>query len=123
MRSYPGIAIALAVLMLMAGGSAPSLGQSAQLTPQAEAFKRDGIVECTGNLVYRGLEYKRAEKQCECVFDVYARKLTPDEITKVEQMSALLRAKQPDKSDPVVIAGANALMRVNPEMMRSCKVE
>jgi hypothetical protein len=79
--------------------------------------------DCISNYVYRGLEYKDAEAQCDCVFEVYARRLTPSEMADVQAMSKVVRVKPADSADPVVIAGANALMRVNPEMMRICKIK
>jgi len=81
------------------------------------------MTDCISNTVYRGVEYKGAEAQCDCVFDFYARHLTPAEMSDVGAMSKVVRAKQPDGADPVVIAGANALMRVNPEMMSACKLK
>lgn len=119
----PGCARFVLVFAVLLAAGAPAHGADAPLSPQASAFKKDGMVDCISNYVYRGVEYKDAEAQCDCVFDVYARRLTPAEMSDVQAMSKLLRAKQPDRSDPVVIAGANALMRVNPEMMRVCKIK
>jgi hypothetical protein len=119
--SRPGVAIA--VLLSVAAVASPSRAAEPPLSPQASAFKQDGMVDCISNHVYRGLEYKDAEAQCDCVFEFYARNMTPTEMSDVEAMSKVLRAKQPDKNDPVVIAGANALMRVSPDMLRACKIK
>jgi hypothetical protein len=115
--SPSGIAIAVLLSAIVPARAADPL------SPQASAFKEDGKADCISNFVYRGIAYAEAERQCECVFDFYARRLTPSEMSNVAAMSKLLRAEQPGRSDPVVIAGANALMRVNPEMMQSCNIK
>jgi hypothetical protein len=117
------IGIAVAVLLSVAAAVPLARAADAPLSPQASAFKQEGMQDCISNYVYRGLEYKDAEAQCDCVFEVYARRLTPSEMADVQAMSKVVRAKPGDSSDPVVIAGANALMRVNPEMMRICKIK
>ena len=101
----------------------PSADADAPLSPQAGAFKEEGIPDCVSNYVYRGLDYQAAQAQCECVFDFYARHLTPREMSDVSAMSKIVRVRSPDPKDPVVIAGANALMRVSPELMKSCKLK
>jgi hypothetical protein len=114
--------VVLAVL-LSATAAAPSRGADAPLGPQASAFKEEGIPDCVSNYVYRGLEYEAAQARCECVFDFYARHLTPGEMSDVSAMSRVVRVKKADPNDPVVIAGANALMRVSPDMVRACKIK
>ena len=92
------------------------------LSPEASAFKAEGIPDCVSNYLHRGIEYEPAQAQCECVFDFYARNLTPKEMSDVSAMSKKVRARPGDRNDPVVIAGADALMRVNPGLMQSCKL-
>ncbi len=115
--------IAFGVLLSFTAVAPPTRGADAPLDPRASAFKQDGMLDCISNHVYRGLEYKDAEAKCDCVFEVYARRLTPSEMSDVEAMTKKLRARQPDGDDPVVIAAADALMRVNAEMMRVCNVK
>ena len=122
MLGYSRMGVAAAVLS-MAVSVPLARAADAPLSPQASAFKQEGMTDCISNTVYRGVEYKGAEAQCDCVFDFYARHLTPAEMSDVGAMSKVVRAKQPDGADPVVIAGANALMRVNPEMMSACKLK
>jgi hypothetical protein len=120
-RSRTGIAVAVLLSMAIIGPLARAADPP--LSPQASAFKQEGMQDCISNYVYRGLEYKDAEARCECVFEVYARRLTPSEMADVQAMSKVVRAKPADGSDPVVIAGANALMRINHEMIRICKIK
>jgi hypothetical protein len=115
-----GVAVAFSIIVAAAS---PTRAADAPLSPQASAFKQDGMVDCIGNTVYRGVEYQAAEAQCECVFEFYAHHLTPGEMSAVGAMSKVLRAKQPDRTDPVVIAGADALMRVSSDMTRACKLK
>lgn len=115
--------IALAALLAAVAATPASHGADAPLSPQASAFKEEGIPDCVSNYVYRGLEYEAARAQCECVFDFYARHLTPGEMSDVSAMSKIVRVKKGDPNDPVIIAGANALMRVSPDMVRACKVK
>ncbi len=122
MLGASSIRVALGLLLSLAAAP-PSRGADAPLDPRASAFKQDGMVDCISNHVYRGLEYKDAEAKCDCVFEIYARRLTPSEMSDVEAMTKKLRVKQPDRDDPTIIAGANALMRVNPELMRSCNIK
>jgi hypothetical protein len=108
----------------MAAVVAPPLAHAADaLSPQASAFKAEGIPDCVSNYLHRGIEYEPAQAQCECVFDFYARHLMPKEMSDVSAMSKIVRAKPGDRNDPVVIAGANALMRVSPDMVRACNVK
>jgi hypothetical protein len=111
----------LAVLLAAAIAAAPSYGADAPLSPQASAFKAEGIPDCVANYIYRGMENDAAQAQCECVFDFYARNLTPKEMSDVSAMAQIVRVKRGDAKDPVVIAGAEALMRVSPGLMQSCK--
>jgi hypothetical protein len=111
----------LAVLLALAVAAPQSYGADAPLSPQASAFKEEGIPDCVANYIYRGMENEAAQAQCECVFDFYARNLTPKEMSDVSAMSKIVRVKRGDAKDPVVIAGAEALMRVSPELMKSCK--
>ena len=122
MLGYSRMGVA-AALLSMAASVPLARAADAPLSPQASAFKQEGMTDCISNTVYRGLEYKDAEAQCDCVFEFYARHLTPAEMSDVGAMSKVVRAKQPDSNDPIVIAGANALMRVNPEMMSACKLK
>jgi hypothetical protein len=92
------------------------------LSPEASAFKAEGIPDCVSNYLHRGIDYEPAQAQCECVFDFYARNLTPQEMSDVSAMSKVVRVRPGSRNDPVVIAGANALMRVSPELMQSCKL-
>jgi hypothetical protein len=113
--------VSSAVLLAAAVAAPSSYGADAPLSPQASAFKEEGIPDCVSNYLYRGFEHAAAQAQCECVFDFYARHLTPQEMTDVSAMSKIVRVKRGDPKDPVIIAGANALMRVSPELMQSCK--
>jgi len=113
----------LAALLAAALAAPLSYGADPPLSPQASAFKEEGIPDCVSNYVYRGLEYPAAQAQCECVFDFYARHMTPREMSDVSAMSKIVRVRTPDHNDPVVIAGANALMRVSPDMMRACNIK
>jgi hypothetical protein len=115
--------VALAVLLAATAAVPRSYGADAPLSAQASAFKEDGIPDCVGNYVYRGVDYKAAQAQCECVFDFYARHMTPKEMSDVSAMAKSVRVKKADPKDPVVIAGANALMRVSPDMVRACNVK
>jgi hypothetical protein len=111
----------IALAVLVAAAAAPQSHAADALSPEASAFKADGIPDCVSNYLYRGVEYEAAQAQCECVFDFYARHLSPKEMADVSAMSKIVRVKRGDPKDPVVIAGANALMRVSPELMQSCK--
>jgi len=71
------IGTAIAVLLSMAVSAPLAWAADPPLSPQASAFKQEGMQDCISNYVYRGLEYKDAEAQCDCVFEVYARRLTP----------------------------------------------
>jgi hypothetical protein len=113
-----GIALALLVAAVSA---APPAYAADPLSPEASAFKAEGIPDCVSKYLYRGTEYEAAQAQCECVFDFYARHLTPKEMSDVSAMSKVVRVTPGDRNNPVVIAGANALMRVSPELMQSCK--
>ena len=113
--------VAFAALLAASLAALPSRGADAPLSPEASAFKEGGIPDCVSNYLYRGMETQAAQAQCECVFDFYARHLTPQEMTDVAAMSKIVRVKRADPKDPTVIAGANALMRVSPELMKSCK--
>lgn len=115
--------LALAMLLAASAVASPSHAADAPLSPQASAFKKEGIPDCVSNYVYRGLEYQAAQAQCDCVFDFYARHLTPGEMSDVSAMSKIVRVKKADPNDPVIIAGANALMRVSPDMVRACKIK
>jgi hypothetical protein len=115
--------VALAVFLAAIAVPPGSYGADAPLSPQAQAFKEDGIPDCVGNYVYRGVDYKAAQAQCECIFDFYARHMTPGEMSDVSAMAKIVRVKKASPNDPVVIAGANALMRVSPDMVRACNVK
>lgn len=109
------------LLVLAAFLTAPPSRAADPLTQEQSAFKEEGIPDCVSNYLYRGMETPAAQAQCECVFDFYARHLTPKEMADVSAMSKIVRVKRGDPKDPVVIAGADALMRVSPELMQSCK--
>jgi hypothetical protein len=114
---------AFAALLAAAAAAPPSRGADAPLGPQASGFKEEGIPDCVSNYVYRGLDYEAAGAKCECVFDFYARHLTPGEMSDVSAMAKIVRVKNADRNDPVVIAGANALMRVSHDLLRACAVK
>ncbi len=114
----------VALCLLLSLAAAPTTrGAEAPLDPRASAFKEEGIPDCVSNYVYRGLEYEAARAKCECVFDFYARHLTPSEMSDVSAMAKIVRVKNADRNDPVVIAGANALMRVSQDMLRACEIK
>jgi hypothetical protein len=115
--------VVTAALLAAAAAAPPTRAADPPLSPEASAFKEEGIPDCVSNYVYRGLDHEAAGAKCGCVFEFYARHLTPGEMADVSAMAKIVRVKNADRNDPVIIAGANALMRVNPEMMRSCKVE
>ena len=115
--------IAIAALLAAAAAAPPSRGADAPLSPEASAFKEEGIPDCVSNYVYRGLDYEAARAKCECVFEFYARHLTPGEMSDVSAMAKVVRVKNADRNDPVVMAGANALMRVSPDLLRACDVK
>jgi hypothetical protein len=108
-------------LLVAAVAAAPQSRAADSLTPEQSAFKEEGIPDCVSNYLYRGMDAPAAQAQCECVFDFYARNLTPKEMADVSAMSKIVRVKRGDPKDPVIIAGANALMRVSPQLMQSCK--
>jgi hypothetical protein len=109
--------------LLLVFATVPQTHAADALTPEASAFKAEGIPDCVSNYLRRGIDYEPAQAQCECVFDFYVRNLTPKEMSDVSAMSKIVRARPGDRNDPVVIAGANALMRVSPELMQSCKLK
>jgi hypothetical protein len=113
----------IALAVLVAAAATPQSHAADALGREASAFKAEGIPDCVSNYLHRGIEYEPAQAQCECVFDFYARHLSPKEMADVSAMSKVVRARPGDRNDPVVIAGANALMRVNPELMQSCKLK
>jgi hypothetical protein len=115
--------VAIAALLAACAAAPPSRGADAPLGPEANAFKDEGIPDCVSNYVYRGLEYEAARAKCDCVFEFYARHLTPGEMADVSAMAKIVRVKTGDRNDPVVIAGANALMRVSHDMLRACEIK
>jgi hypothetical protein len=115
-----GVSLAL---LVAAAAAAPPAYAADPLSPEANAFKAEGIPDCVSNYLHRGIDYEPAQAQCECVFDFYARHLTTKEMSDVSAMSKVVRVKPGDRNNPVVIAGANALMRVSPELMQSCKLK
>jgi hypothetical protein len=115
--------IAVAALLAVAAAAPPSRGADAPLSPEAGAFKEEGIPDCVSNYVYRGLDYEAARAKCDCVFEFYARHLTQGEMADVSAMAKIVRVKNADRNDPAVIAGANALMRVSHDMLRACEIK
>src|SRR5579859_1136984 len=92
----------LAVLLAAAVAAPRAYGADAPLSPEASAFKAEGIPDCVSNYLYRGIEYEPAQAQCECVFDFYARHLTPKEMSDVSAMSKIVRVKRGDPKDPEI---------------------
>ena len=115
--------MAVAAFLAIAAAAPPARGADAPLSPEASAFKAEGIPDCVNNYVYRGLDLAAAGAKCECVFDFYARHLTPGEMSDVSAMSKIVRVKKGDRNDPVVIAGANALMRVSADLLKACNIK
>jgi hypothetical protein len=114
---------AIAALLAAVAAAPPTRGADAPLSPEASAFKEEGIPDCTSNYVYRGLDYDAAKAKCDCVFEFYARHLTPAEMADVSAMAKIVRVRKGDRNDPVVIAGANALMRVSHDLLGACDIK